>query len=148
VTIGDGPFSHLLYHSVLAFLRWEYASVVDGGERLYALAKSLQNTLWQAAGCRREHRSDGLSADSRNLEKEEDFTARYAALLEHYGMEDTRNNRSLGHGNGSVESSHRYLKDQIDQAMNDIESCDRPRTHIFHVTCALHMHGYELLMAP
>jgi len=41
-----------------------------------------------------------------------------------------------------------HTKDQIDQAMNDIEPCDRPRARIFHVTCTLHMHGYELLMAP
>jgi hypothetical protein len=117
VTIGGVPFSHLLYHFVLAFSRWEYASVVDGGESFQALATGLQNALWQAGGCPREHRSDSLSAAFRNLQEEEDFTAHYAALLEHYGMEGTRNNRGLGHENGSVESSHRYLKDQIDQAM-------------------------------
>jgi len=77
----------------------------------------LQNALWQAGGCPREHRSDSLSAAFRNLQEEEDFTVRYAALLEHYGMEGTRNNRGLGHENGSVESSHRYLKDQVDQAL-------------------------------
>jgi len=117
VTIGGIPFNHLLYHFVLAFSRWEYASVVDGGESFQALATGLQNALWQAGGCPREHRSDSLSAAFRNLQEEEDFTARYAALLEHYGMEGTRNNRGMGHENGSVESSHRYLKDQVDQAL-------------------------------
>ena len=117
VTIGGVPFNHLLYHFVLAFSRWEYASVVDGGESFLALATGLQNALWQAGGCPREHRSDSLSAAFKNLQEKEDFTARYAALLEHYGMEGTRNNRGLGHENGSVESSHRYLKDQIDQAL-------------------------------
>ena len=117
VTIGGVPFHHLLYHFVLAFSRWEYASVVDGGESFLALASGLQNALWQAGGCPREHRSDSLSAAFRNLQDEEDFTARYAALLEHYGMQGTRNNRGMGHENGSVESSHRYLKDQIDQAL-------------------------------
>ncbi|HYS65066.1 MAG TPA: IS21 family transposase [Paraburkholderia sp.] len=117
VTIGGVAFAHLLYHFVLAFSRWEYASVVDGGESFQALATGLQNALWQAGGCPREHRSDSLSAAFRNRQEEEDFTARYAALLDHYGMEGTRNNRGLGHENGSVESSHRYLKDQIDQAL-------------------------------
>ena len=117
VTIGGVAFAHLLYHFVLAFSRWEYASVVDGGESFQALATGLQNALWQAGGCPREHRSDSLSAAFKNLKDKEDFTARYAALLEHYGMEGTRNNRGLGHENGSVESSHRYLKDQIDQAL-------------------------------
>ncbi|TCG09202.1 IS21 family transposase [Paraburkholderia steynii] len=117
VTIGGVAFAHLLYHFVLAFSRWEYASVVDGGESFQALATGLQNALWQAGGCPREHRSDSLSAAFRNRQEEEDFTVRYAALLDHYGMEGTRNNRGLGHENGSVESSHRYLKDQIDQAL-------------------------------
>nr|WP_175233189.1 hypothetical protein [Paraburkholderia humisilvae] len=52
-----------------------------------------------------------------HLQEEQDFTVRYAALLEHYGMEGTRNNRGMGHENGSVVSSHRYLKDQVDQAL-------------------------------
>jgi hypothetical protein len=107
VTIGGAPFGHRLYHFVLAFSRWEYANVVEGGESFEALAAGLQNALWQAGGCPREHRSDSLSAAFKNLTEQEDFTKRYAALLDHYGMEGTRNNRGLGHENGSVESSHR-----------------------------------------
>ena len=42
---------------------------------------------------------------------------RYTALLDHYGMVGTRNNRGLSHENGSVESSHRYLKEAIEQAL-------------------------------
>ena len=52
-----------------------------------------------------------------NLTEEEDFTVRYTALLDHYGMAGTRNNRGLSHENGSVESSHRYLKEAIEQAL-------------------------------
>ncbi len=77
----------------------------------------LQSALWQAGGCLREHRTDSLLAAFRNLADEDDFTVRYAALLEHYGMDGTRNNRGLGHENGSVESSHRYLKEAVDQAL-------------------------------
>jgi len=39
------------------------------------------------------------------------------ALLEHYGMTGTRNNRGESHENGSVESAHRYLKEALDQAL-------------------------------
>jgi hypothetical protein len=117
VTIGGAPFGHRLYHFVLAFSRWEYANVVEGGESFEALAVGLQNALWQAGGCPREHRSDSLSAAFKNLAEQDDFTKRYAALLDHYGMEGTRNNRGLGHENGSVESSHRYLKEAVDQAL-------------------------------
>lgn len=117
VSIGGAPFAHLLYHFVLAFSRWEHAEVVDGGESFEALSRGLQNALWQAGGVPREHRSDSLSAAFKNLKQEEDFTLRYSALLEHYGMNATRNNRGLSHENGSVESSHRYLKEAIDQAL-------------------------------
>ncbi len=51
VTIAGVAFGHMLYHFVLAFSRWEYASVVDSGESFQALAAGLQNALWQAGGC-------------------------------------------------------------------------------------------------
>ncbi|MGU7776404.1 IS21 family transposase [Burkholderia sp. MR1-5-21] len=117
ITIAGAPFDHRLYHFVLAFSRWEYANVVETGESFEALSGGLQNALWQAGGCPREHRTDSLSAAFKNLQDEEDFTVRYASLLEHYGMTGTRNNRGQGHENGSVESSHRYLKEALDQAL-------------------------------
>jgi hypothetical protein len=106
VSVAGAPFSH-----------WEYAGVVEGGESFEALSTGLQNALWQAGGCPREHRTDSLSAAFKNLQREEDFTARYAALIEHYGMTGTRNNVGVAHENGSVESSHRHLKESIDQAL-------------------------------
>ena len=117
VTIANAPFAHILYHFVLAFSRWEHVEVVEGGESFEALSKGLQNALWQAGGAPQEHRSDSLSAAFKNLTEEEDFTARYTALLDHYGMAGTRNNRGVSHENGSVESAHRYLKEAIEQAL-------------------------------
>ena len=117
VTVASAPLAHHLYHFVLAFSHWEYAYVVEGGESFEALSRGLQNALWQAGGCPHEHRSDSLSAAFKNLRQQEDFTTRYAALLEHYGMVGTRNNRGQAHENGSVESSHRHLKDAVDQAL-------------------------------
>ena len=117
ITIANAPFAHILYHFVLAFSRWEHVEVVEGGESFEALSKGLQNALWQAGGAPQEHRSDSLSAAFKNLAEEEDFTVRYTALLDHYGMAGTRNNRGVSHENGSVESSHRYLKEAIEQAL-------------------------------
>ena len=48
---------------------------------------------------------------------EDGFTVRYAASLEQYSMQGTRNNRSLIHENGSVESSHRHLKGAVEPAL-------------------------------
>jgi hypothetical protein len=117
VTIANVLFEHILYHFVLAFSRWEHVEVVQGGESFEALSKGLQNALWQAGGVPQEHRSDSLSAAFKNLTEQQDFTARYTALLDHYGMAGTRNNRGVSHENGSVESSHRYLKEAIEQAL-------------------------------
>ena len=117
ITIANAPFVHLLYHFVLAFSRWEHAEVVIGGESFEALSKGLQNALWQAGGAPQEHRTDSLSAAFKNLTEAEDFTVRYTALLAHYGMAGTRNNRGLSHENGSVESPHRYLKAALEQAL-------------------------------
>jgi len=116
ITIAGVLFAHILYHFVLAFSRWEHVEVVVGGESFEALSKGLQNALWQAGGAPQEHRTDSLSAAFKNLAEEQDFTVRYTALLDHYGMAGTRNNRGVSHENGSVESSHRYLKEAIEQA--------------------------------
>ena len=117
ITIAGAPFAHILYHFVLAFSRWEHVEVVEGGESFTALSNGLQNALWQAGGVPQEHRTDSLSAAFKNLAEEEDFTVRYTALLDHYGMAGTRNNRGVSNENGSVESSHRYLKEAIEQAL-------------------------------
>ena len=117
ITIAGAAFVHILYHFVLAFSRWEHAEVVEGGESFEALSRGLQNALWQAGGAPQEHRSDSLSAAFKNLAEEDDFTVRYTSLLDHYGMSATRNNRGLGHENGSVESSHRFLKEALEQAL-------------------------------
>lgn len=117
ITIANAPFAHILYHFVLAFSRWEHAEVVEDGESFESLSKGLQNALWQAGGAPQEHRSDSLSAAFKNLTEEKDFTVRYTGLLDHYGMAGTRNNRGVSHENGSVESSHRYLKEAIEQAL-------------------------------
>ena len=117
VTVDNEPYAHILYHFVLAFSRWEHVEVVQGGESFEALSKGLQNALWQAGGVPAEHRTDSLSAAFKNLTEEQDFTVRYTALLAHYDMAGTRNNRGVAHENGSVESSHRYLKEAIEQAL-------------------------------
>lgn len=117
VSIGGVSVAPLLYHFVFAFSGWEYAELVEGGESFEALSRGVQNALWQAGGAPREHRSDSLSAAFKNLTEQADFTARYEALLQHYRMVGTRNNRGQSHENGAVESAHRHLKEALDQAL-------------------------------
>ena len=42
---------------------------------------------------------------------------RYTALIDHYGMAATRNNRGVSHENGSVEASNRFLKEALEQRL-------------------------------
>jgi len=119
VTINGEVFEHLLYHFRLAYSRWSYMHVVQGGESFTALSCELQNALWCLGGVPLEHRSDSLSAAYKNLspKDQEDFTKRYEALCNHYNMTATRNNRGKGHENGSVESAHGHLKSRLHQAL-------------------------------
>ena len=102
VTISAVAFPHNLDHFVLAFSRWEHAEVVEGGESFEALSRGLQNALWQAGGAPKEHRTDSLSAAFKNLAAQDDFTARYTGLIDHYAMVGTRNDRG-----SAARSSHR-----------------------------------------
>jgi hypothetical protein len=92
--------------------------------------------LWQASGCSRERRTDSLSAALKNPQERDDFTVRYSALLEHYGMVGTRNNPGQSHENGSAESSHRPLKEAIDQAESRSGDSRMPEAKSIEVTRA------------
>jgi hypothetical protein len=117
VMIAGVALDHRLYHFTFAFSGWEHAEVIVGGESFTALAHGLQNALWQAGGVPAEHRTDSLSAAFKNLQDQDDFTARYAELCRHYGMTPSRNNRGLAHENGSIEAANRHLKRALDQAL-------------------------------
>ena len=119
VRIAGIALEHRLYHFRLAFSGFEHAHVVLGGESFVALAEGLQNALWALGGVPLEHRSDSLSAAFCNLDgnAQEDLTRRYQALMSHYGMIPTRNNRGIAHENGSIESAHGHLKKALEDAL-------------------------------
>jgi hypothetical protein len=103
----------------LAYSRWSFIKVIQGGESFPALAEGLGQALKKLGGCPLEHRTDSLSAAFKNLspKDQEDMTMRYDALCRHYGISASRNNRGHGHENGSVESPHGHIKKRIAQAL-------------------------------
>jgi hypothetical protein len=119
VRVAGERLDHRFYHFRMAYSGFEHAHVVLGGESYVALAEGLQNALWALGGTPREHRSDSLSAAFRNLDEEaaKDLTRRYEALCAHYHMTPTRNNTSIAHENGSIESSHGHLKKAVEDAL-------------------------------
>lgn len=118
VTIGGGDFPHLVYHLVFTYSNVE-AIALCFSETFEALAEGFERCLWQLGGVPQQHRTDHLSAAIRPLDAEgrASATARYLALMAHYGVESTVNNAGIAHENGDVEQSHYRFKTAVDQAL-------------------------------
>ncbi len=118
VTIGGVPFPHLLYHLVLTYSNIE-AVTICFSESFEALAEGLEACLWQIGGVPEQHRTDNLSAAIHPLDatQREQWTARYTALMAHYGMEPTTNTPGEANENGDVEQAHYRFQQAVDQAL-------------------------------
>lgn len=116
VTIGKQPFDHQVYHFVLTYSNWQWATICFS-ESFESLSEGLQEALWQLGGVPERHRSDRLSAAVNNLSDRREFTKRYQGLVDHYGLTAEKTNPDSGHENGDVESAHRHFKDAVDQAL-------------------------------
>lgn len=116
VTIGGQLYSHLVYHFVLTYSNWEWASVCYS-ESFESLSDGLQRALWELGGVPTRHRTDRLSAAVNNLSGQREFTARYRGLMEHYGMVQEKIQPRQAHENGDVESSHGHFREAVDQAL-------------------------------
>lgn len=118
VTINGQLFKHLLYHFRLAYSKWSYMEVIQGGESFAALSQGLQYALWSLGGAPLEHRTDSLSAAFKNISPhaQDDLTQKYHEFCSHYQMKPTRNNKGVSHENGAIESAHGHLKRRIKQA--------------------------------
>jgi transposase len=70
-------------------------------------------------GVPQQHRTDHLSAAVHQLDAagRHDFTARYQALMAHYGMQPTTNTAGEAHQNGDVEQAHYRFKMAVDQTL-------------------------------
>jgi hypothetical protein len=126
ITINGKPLEHLLYHYRLGYSGWQYAQIIQGGESFIALAEGLQNALFACGGAPKQHRTDSLSAAYRNLGgvRSKPLTRLYDELCEHYRLQPTRNNTSIAHENGAIESPHGHLKNRIEQALLLRGSCE------------------------
>ena len=116
VTIAGQPFEHLVYHFVLTYSNWEWATICFS-ESFESLSEGLQDALWALGGVPERHRTDRLSAAVNNLSNQKEFTARYRGLIEHYGLTMEKTQAGHGNENGDVESLHRHFKEAVDQAL-------------------------------
>lgn len=116
VTIRRVPFEHMVYHFVLTYSNWQWATICFS-ESFESLSEGLQEALWQLGGVPDRHRSDRFSAAVNNLSDRREFTARYRGLMDHYRLTAEKTNPDSGNENGDVESAHRHFKDAVDQAL-------------------------------
>lgn len=127
ITLAGVPFPHLFFHLVLVYSNMEAVHLVLS-ESFESLAEGIEVCLWQLGGVPRQHRTDHLTAAMRPLDAagRRQATARYTALMAHYGMEATTNNVGVAHENGDVEQSHFRFKQAVDQALRVRGSRDFP----------------------
>jgi hypothetical protein len=116
VTILGRPFDHMIYHFVLTYSNWEWGTICFS-ESFESLSEGLQNALWKLGGVPKTHRTDRLSTAVHKTQHPEEFTRRYAALLNHYGLEGCKT--QAGHPNeiGDVEQRHWRFKKALEQAL-------------------------------
>ena len=118
VTIVGQPFPHLFFEFILSHSGWRWVDLAFG-ETFEALQKGLQGALWALGGVPQVVRTDNLSAATHELRETKGRTLnqRYAALLEHYGLQATRTNPRSSHENGVAEQAHYRLKTALAQAL-------------------------------
>src|SRR5208283_376998 len=116
VTIGGQPFDHLVYHWVLTYSNWESITICFS-ESFESLSEGLQNAVWELGGVPQRHRTDRMSLAVNNASSEKEFTQRYSALLDYYGLEREKIQPEEPNENGDVEQSHRRFKEAVEQSL-------------------------------
>jgi hypothetical protein len=116
VTIHGQSFDHLIYHFVLSYSNWETGSICFS-ESFESLSEGLQSALWELGGVPKIHRTDRHSAAVHKPDHPEEFTRRYQALLNHYGLEGHKAQAASPHEIGDVEQRHYRFKKALDQAL-------------------------------
>lgn len=123
VRIAGQIFDHLAYHFVLTYSNWETFTICFS-ESFESLSEGLQNALWELGAVPKKHQTDRLTSAVNNIPKLEEFTRRYQALMDHYGLEGCKTNIGKAHEKGDVEQCHNRFKKAADQALMLRESRD------------------------
>jgi len=116
VTIAGQPFDHLVYHFVLTHSNWEHVTVCFS-ESFASLSEGFQNAVWALGGVPWCHRTDCMSLAVHADGQAEEFTAKYRALMAHYGVTAESTNPASAHENGDCEQGHRRFKEAVAQAL-------------------------------
>lgn len=116
ITIRGVLFSHLIFHFVLTYSNWETGTICFS-ENFESQSEGMQNALWRLGGIPKRHRTDNLTAAVYNDLFQREFTPRYQALLDYYGLTGVIINPGRANENGDVEQSHNRFKKAVDQSL-------------------------------
>ena len=116
VTIQGQAFPHLLYHFVLTHSNWEHVTLCFS-ESFASLSDGWQNAVWELGAVPERHRTDRMTLAVHQDGNPERYTARYEALMRHYGVTAEATNAYSGHENGDCEQSHRRFKEALEQEL-------------------------------
>ncbi len=116
ITIAKQPFDHLVYHFVLTYSNWETGSICFS-ESFESLSEGLQSALWELGGVPHIHQTDRLTAAVQKSLHPDEFTRRYQALLDHYGLTGRKSQAASPNENGDVEQRNHRFKRAVAQAL-------------------------------
>jgi hypothetical protein len=118
VTIQQQPFEHLWFEWILPFSGWTHIDLAPS-ETFEALVQGFQGAVWTLGAVPAVARHDNLSAATHELKRSggRQLTARFQAVLDHYGMRSSRIQPRQAHENGAVEQSHHQSKRAVAQAL-------------------------------
>jgi len=116
ITLANKPFDHLVYHFVLTYSNWETGRICFS-ESFESLSDGLQAALWELGGVPHAHQTDRLTAAVQKSLHLDEFTQRYQALLDHYGLIGRKTQAASPNENGDVEQRNHRFKRAVQQAL-------------------------------
>lgn len=116
ITINAQPFKHLLFHWILPYSRWESIDLAFS-ETFESLIKGYEKAVWELGYIVPEHRTDNLTAATKAMGNQREFTERWQQFMAHYCVRPSTNNPGVSHENGSIEKSHDNLKNAVEQTL-------------------------------
>ena len=116
ITINHNPFRHMIYHFVLTYSNWETGTICFS-ESFESLSEGLQNALWELGGVPKAHQTDRLTVAVQKTTSPDEFTRRYQALLDNYGLDGRKTQAKSPNENGDIEQRHYRFQRALEQSL-------------------------------
>jgi hypothetical protein len=142
ISIAGQPLPHLLYHFVLPYSNWEWATVARS-ESMLALRTGVQSSLFQLGRRPVWHQTDNSTAATHDLRSGlRGFNEEYEGLMRHLGMKPRTIEVGESHQNGDVEAANGALKRRLEQHLKlrgsrDFESVEEYQAWVQSVCTAV-----------